>query len=228
VNRIILALDTTNLNEAISIAQKVKDKVFTFKLGLEFFNAHGKQGVQKFNEIGIDNLMLDLKLKDIPNTVYKSIKALEGIEFGYLTVHGQGGKSMIDSAKKAAKEIKSKPEIMMVTILTALNDVDLEVMGMNNTVNEQVKTLTKIAKDMDVGVVCSGQEAKNVRKILGPDNLIFTPGIRMANENANDQQRISTPNESLLNGADKIIMGRSLINGDIVKNLDKVSKSIKI
>ena len=228
MNRIILALDTTNLNEAISIAQKVKDKVFTFKLGLEFFNAHGKQGVQKFNEIGIDNLMLDLKLKDIPNTVYKSIKALEGIEFGYLTVHGQGGKSMIDSAKKAAKEIKSKPEIMMVTILTALNDVDLEVMGMNNTVNEQVKTLTKIAKDMDVGVVCSGQEAKNVRKILGPDNLIFTPGIRMANENANDQQRISTPNESLLNGADKIIMGRSLINGDIVKNLDKVSKSIKI
>jgi len=228
VNRIILALDTTNLSEAISIAQKVKDKVFTFKLGLEFFNAHGKQGVQKFNEIGIDNLMLDLKLKDIPNTVYKSIKALEGIEFGYLTVHGQGGKSMIDSAKKAAKEIKSKPEIMMVTILTALNDVDLEVMGMNNTVNEQVKTLTKIAKDMDVGVVCSGQEAKNVRKILGPDNLIFTPGIRMANENANDQQRISTPNESLLNGADKIIMGRSLINGDIVKNLDKVSKSIKI
>ena len=228
MNRIILALDTTNLSEAISIAQKVKDKVFTFKLGLEFFNAHGKQGVQKFNEIGIDNLMLDLKLKDIPNTVYKSIKALEGIEFGYLTVHGQGGKSMIDSAKKAAKEIKSKPEIMMVTILTALNDVDLEVMGMNNTVNEQVKTLTKIAKDMDVGVVCSGQEAKNVRKILGPDNLIFTPGIRMANENANDQQRISTPNESLLNGADKIIMGRSLINGDIVKNLDKVSKSIKI
>ena len=228
MNRIILALDTTNLNEAISIAQKVKDKVFTFKLGLEFFNAHGKQGVQKFNEIGIDNLMLDLKLKDIPNTVYKSIKALEGIEFGYLTVHGQGGKSMIDSAKKAAKEIKSKPEIMMVTILTALNDVDLEVMGMNNTVNEQVKTLTKIAKDMDVGVVCSGQEAKNVRKILGPDNLIFTPGIRMTNENANDQQRISTPNESLLNGADKIIMGRSLINGDIVKNLDKVSKSIKI
>ena len=228
MNRIILALDTTNLNEAISIAHTVKDKVFTFKLGLEFFNAHGKQGVQKFNEIGIDNLMLDLKLKDIPNTVYKSIKALEGIEFGYLTVHGQGGKSMIDSAKKAAKEIKSKPEIMMITILTALNDVDLEAMGMNNTVNEQVKTLAKIAKEMDVGIVCSGQEAKNVRKILGPDNLIFTPGIRMANENANDQQRISTPNESLVNGADKIIMGRSLINGDIVKNLDKVSKSIKI
>ena len=98
---------------------------------------------------------------------------------------------------------------------------------MNNTVDEQVKILAKIAKEMDVGVVCSGHEAKNVRKILGPDNLIFTPGIRMANENANDQQRICTPNESLLNGADKIIMGRSLISGDIIKNLDKVSNSIK-
>jgi orotidine-5'-phosphate decarboxylase len=227
VNRIILALDTTNLDKAISIAQKIKNRVFTFKLGLEFFNAHGKRGIQKFNEIGIDNLMLDLKLKDIPNTIYKSVKALEGVNFGYLTVHGQGGKSMIESAKKAAKEIKSKPEIMMVTILTALNDIDLKDMGMNNTVDEQVKILAKIAKEMDVGIVCSGQEAKDVRKILGTKNLIFTPGIRMDNENTNDQQRVCTPNESLLNGADKIIMGRSITNGDIEKNLDKISSSIK-
>ena len=227
MNKTILALDTTNLEKAIDITKKIKDKIFTIKLGLEFFNAHGKKGIQKFNEIGINNLMLDLKLKDIPNTVYKSIKALEDIKFGYLTVHGQGGKLMIDSAKKGANEIKSKPKIMMVTVLTALNDADLEDMGMNSSVDEQVKSLAKMAKEMEVGVVCSGHEAKNVRKILGPDNLIFTPGIRMPNESANDQQRICTPNESLLNGADKIIMGRSLINGDIVKNLDKVSDSIK-
>ena len=228
MNKTILALDTTNLEKAIDITKKIKDKIFTIKLGLEFFNAHGKKGIQKFNEIGINNLMLDLKLKDIPNTVYKSIKALEDIKFGYLTVHGQGGKLMIDSAKKGANEIKSKPKIMMVTVLTALNDADLEDMGMNSSVDEQVKSLAKMAKEMEVGVVCSGHEAKNVRKILGPDNSIFTPGIRMPNESANDQQRICTPHESLLNGADKIIMGRSLINGDIVKNLDKVSSSIKI
>ena len=228
MNKTILALDTTNLEKAIDITKKIKDKIFTIKLGLEFFNAHGKKGIQKFNEIGINNLMLDLKLKDIPNTVYKSIKALEDIKFGYLTVHGQGGKLMIDSAKKGANEIKSKPKIMMVTVLTALNDADLEDMGMNSSVDEQVKSLAKMAKEMEVGVVCSGHEAKNVRKILGPDNLIFTPGIRMPNESANDQQRICTPNESLLNGADKIIMGRSLINGDIIKNFDKISNSIKI
>ena len=228
MKKIILALDTTDLEKAIDITNKIKDKIFTVKLGLEFFNAHGKKGVKKFNEIGITNLMLDLKLKDIPNTVYKSIKALEGIKFGYLTIHGQGGKSMIDKAKQAAKEIKSKPKIMMVTVLTALNNGDLEDMGMNSTVDEQVKSLAKMAKEMKVGVVCSGHEAKNVRKILGLDNLIFTPGIRMLNESANDQQRVCAPHESLLNGADKIIMGRSLIDGDIIKNLDKVSSSIKI
>ena len=180
MNKTILSLDTTNLEEALDITKKIKNKIFTVKLGLEFFNAHGKKGIQKFNEIGIDNLMLDLKLKDIPNTVYKSIKALEDIKFGYLTVHGQGGKSMIASAKKALKEISSKPKIMMVTILTALSDVDLKDMGINNTVDEQVEILAKIAKEMDVGVVCSGHEAKNVRKIIGPNNLIFTPGYTYA------------------------------------------------
>ncbi len=129
MNKIILALDTSNLQEAINITKKVTNKIFTIKLGLEFFNAHGKEGIKKFNEIGINNLMLDLKLKDIPNTVYKAIKALDNISFGYLTIHGQGGKKMIREAKKAASEIKSNPKIMMVTILTALGDEDLKEMG---------------------------------------------------------------------------------------------------
>ena len=147
MNKIILALDTTNLEEAINITQKVKNKIFTVKLGLEFFNAHGKNGVKKFNNIGIKNLMLDLKLKDIPETIYKAIKALDDIEFGFLTIHGQGGKVMIEKAIQAAKEIKSNPNIMMVTVLTALNDEDLKIQGNNNTVAEQVDKLAKMAKN---------------------------------------------------------------------------------
>ena len=228
MNKIILALDTTNLEEAISIAKKIKDKIFTIKLGLEFFNAHGKEGVKKFNELGITNLMLDLKLKDIPETTYKAVKALDGIKFGFLTIHGQGGKSMIDKAKKAAAEIKTKPNIMMVTILTALSDNDLKDMGNDSTVVEQVEKLAKIAKEMKIGVVCSGHEAKIVRRITGPDLLIFTPGIRMHNDNTNDQKRICTPAESIKNGADKIIMGRGLMKGNIEENLNQVTASIKI
>jgi orotidine-5'-phosphate decarboxylase len=227
VNRIILALDTSNLDEAINITKKIKHKIFTIKLGLEFFNAHGKEGVKKFNDIGITNLMLDIKLKDIGQTVYRAIKALADIQFSFLTIHGQGGKEMIEKAKKAASEIKSKPSIMMVTILTALDDNDLKIMGNNNTVIDQVEKLAKLAKDMNVGVICSGQEAKIVRKIIGPNLLIFTPGVRMNDDNKNDQKRICTPLESIKNGANKIIMGRSLIGKDIEKNLDKVSNSIK-
>ena len=228
MNRIILALDTTNLEESINITNKIKDKIFTVKLGLEFFNAHGKEGVKKFNEIGITNLMLDLKLKDIPQTVHRSILALSDINFGYLTIHGQGGKNMIEQAKKAAGEIKSKPKILMVTILTALNDEDLKDMGNNATVIEQVEKLARVAKDMNVGVVCSGQEAKTVRKIIGPDLLIFTPGIRMHSDSKDDQQRVCTPMESIKNGSDKIIMGRSLIKGNIEDNISRISKSLKI
>ena len=228
MNQIILALDTTDLEESIKITKKIKDRIFTVKLGLEFFNAHGKEGIKKFNQIGVTNLMLDLKLKDIPQTVHRSILALSDINFGYLTIHGQGGKKMIEQAKKAASEIKSKPKILMVTILTALNDEDLKAMGNNASVIEQVEKLAKVAKDMNIGVVCSGQEAKTVRKIIGPDLLIFTPGIRMHNDNNDDQQRVCTPMESIKNGSDKIIMGRSLIKGNIEDNLDRISKSLEL
>ena len=228
MKKIILALDTSNLNEAINIAKQVKEKIFTVKIGLEFFNAHGKNGIKKFNEIGITNLMLDLKFKDIPQTVYKAIKTLDDIHFGFLTIHGQGGKAMIEKAKQAAKEIKCKPKIMMVTILTALSDEDLKAAGSNSTVVEQVKKLASLAKEMEVGVVCSGHEAKVVREIIGPNLLIFTPGIRMMEDGKNDQKRVSTPVESIKNGANKIIMGRSLIKGNIEENLKKVSDSLKI
>ena len=227
MNKIILALDTTDVHQALETTKKIIDKIFTVKLGLEFFNANGKSGIQKFNNIGVNNLMLDLKLKDIPQTVYKAIKALDDIKFGFLTIHAQGGKAMIEKAKEAASEIKSQPKILMVTILTSLNDNDLKIMGNDSGVLQQVKHFAKIAKEMGVGVVCSGHEAKTVRKILGSNLQIFTPGVRMPNDNSDDQQRVCTPLESIKNGSDKIIMGRSLIKGNIEENLNQVAESIK-
>ena len=227
MNKIILALDTAAAHQALETTKKIINKIYTVKLGLEFFNANGKSGIQKFNDIGVNNLMLDLKLKDIPQTVYKAIKALDDIKFGFLTIHAQGGKAMIEKAKEAASEIKSQPKILMVTILTSLNDNDLKIMGNNSGVMQQVEHFAKIAKEMEVGVVCSGHEAKTVRKILGSNLQIFTPGVRMPNDNSHDQQRICTPLESRKNGSDKIIMGRSLIKGNIEENLNQVAESIK-
>ena len=227
MNKIILALDTTDAHQALKTTKKIINKIFTVKLGLEFFNANGKSGIQKFNDIGVNNLMLDLKLKDIPQTVYKAIKALDDIKFGFLTIHAQGGKAMIKKAKEAANEIKSQPKILIVTILTSLNDNDLKIMGNDSGVMQQVEHFAKIAKEMGVGVVCSGHEAKTVRKILGSSLQIFTPGVRMSNDNSDDQQRVCTPLESIKNGSDKIIMGRSLIKGNIEENLNQVAESIK-
>ena len=227
MNKIILALDTTDVHQALETTKKIIDKIFTVKLGLEFFNANGKSGIQKFNNIGVNNLMLDLKLKDIPQTVYKAIKALDDIKFGFLTIHAQGGKAMIEKAKEAASEIKSQPKILMVTILTSLNDNDLKIMGNDSGVMQQVEHFAKMAKEMGVGVVCSGHEAKTVRKVLGSNLQIFTPGVRMPNDNSDDQQRVCTPLESIKNGSDKIIMGRSLIKGNIEENLNQVAESIK-
>ena len=227
MNKIIFALDTTNLEEAISITNQIKDKIFTVKLGLEFFNAHGKEGIKKFNEMGITNLMLDLKIKDIPQTVYKAVKALNDVKFSFLTIHGTGGKAMIEEAKKAASEIESQPKILMVTILTALGDDDLKNMGSESGVTQQVEHLSRIAKETGVGVVCSGRDAKIVRRIIGPNLLIFTPGIRMPGDSTDDQRRICTPLESIQSGSDKIIMGRSLTRGNIEDNLNRISNSLK-
>ena len=228
MNKIILALDTTDVHQALETTKKIIDKIFTVKLGLEFFNANGKSGIQKFNNIGVNNLMLDLKLKDIPQTVYKAIKALDNIKFGFLTIHAQGGKAMIEKAKEAASKIKSQPKILMVTILTSLNDNDLKIMGNDSGVVQQVEHFAKMAKEMGVGIICSGHEAKAVRKIIGSDLQIFSPGVRMPHDSSNDQQRICTPLESVKYGSYKIIMGRSLIKGNIIENINRVSESLKI
>ena len=179
MNKIILALDTSDLESAINIAKKVKDKIFTIKLGLEFFNAHGKSGIKKFNEMGIKNLMLDLKIKDIGETAYKAIKALDDIEFGFLTIHGQGGKEMIEKAKKAANEIKSKPKIMMVTILTALDDSDLKDMGNKVLVSYKVDNLVKahvFCQKINKEIYANSREVwetKNTRAVEGLGPLLY-------------------------------------------------------
>jgi orotidine-5'-phosphate decarboxylase len=224
-NKIILALDTNDLNFAIDVAKKIKNKIFTIKLGLEFFNAHGKSGIKKFNDLGFNNIMLDLKLNDIGNTCFKAIKSLNGINFEYLTIHALGGKEMILKCKEAANEINHNIKILAVTILTSLNYKDINLMGMNNNINDLVLQLAKNSSDAH-GYVCSGNEALALRKIIGKEKIIFCPGIRMPEEDKNDQQRIMSPKQALNNGADKIIMGRSLLSGDIKKNIEKVINSL--
>ena len=225
-NPIILALDTANLDEAINITKKIKDKICTVKLGLEFWNAFGKEGVKKFNQININNIFLDLKLADTPNTVKKSIMALDGINFEYLTVHSFAGSESIKKAKEAAKKLNPNLKILAVTLLTSIDETELKSrMKINSKVEDLVLNLAKNSSEAD-GFIASGMESKMLRENF-PNHLIFTPGIRMPGDDRNEQKRVASPAEAL-KYSDLIIMGRSLTSGDIEKNLSRVISSLKI
>ena len=224
--KIILALDNIALDEALSISNQIKDKLLTVKVGLELYNLAHKTGIKKFNDIVLNNLMLDLKLQDIPNTIYRSILALKGIKFEYLTVMALGGNEMIKQAKKAANEIDPNIKVLAVTILTSLKN-ELPELGFNSSVEDTVVQLAKNSSEAD-GYVCSALEAKLLREKVSKNKLIFCPGIRMPGDSKNDQVRSASPALALQNGADACIMGRSLLQqGDINKNLEKVLNSIK-
>lgn len=226
--KVILALDNLDLEKALSISNQVKDKLLTVKIGLELWNLAHKTGIKKFNDIGLNNLMLDLKLMDIPNQIYRSILALKGIKFEYLTVMALGGNEMIKQAKKAANEIDSNIKILSVTILTSLSTQALSKMGFNSSVEDTVVQLAKTSSEAD-GYVSSALEAKLLREKVSKDKLIFCPGIRMPDDSNNDQaqERTASPALAIQNGADACIMGRSLLHGDVNKNLEKVINSIK-
>ena len=225
-NPIILALDTANLDEAINITKKIKDKICTVKLGLEFWNAFGKEGVKKFNQININNIFLDLKLADTPNTVKKSIMALDGINFEYLTVHSFAGSESIKKAKEAAQKLNPNLKILAVTLLTSIDETELKSrMKINSKVEDLVLNLAKNSSEAD-GFIASGMESKMLRENF-PNHLIFTPGIRMPGDDRNEQKRVVSPAEAL-KYSDLIIMGRSLTSGDIEKNLSRVISSLKI
>ena len=222
---VILALDNLALDEALSISEQVKDKLLTVKVGLELYNLAHRTGIKKFNDIGLNNLMLDLKLQDIPNTIYRSILALKGIKFEYLTVMALGGNEMIKQAKKATNEIDPNIKVLAVTILTSLKN-ELSEMGFNSSVENTVVQLAKNSSEAD-GYVCSALEAKLLREKVSKNKLIFCPGIRMPGDSKDDQARSASPTLALQNGADACIMGRSLLRGDVNKNLEKVLNSIK-
>ena len=222
---VILALDNIALDEALSISNQVKDKLLTVKVGLELYNLAHKTGIKKFNDIGLNNLMLDLKLVDVPNTIYRSILALKGIKFEYLTVMALGGNEMIKQAKKAANEIDPNIKVLAVTILTSLKN-ELPELGFNSSVEDTVVQLAKNSSEAD-GYVCSALEAKLLREKVSKNKLIFCPGIRMPGDSKDDQVRSASPALALQNGADACIMGRSLLRGAVNKNLEKVLNSIK-
>ena len=163
---IFVAVDTHNHKRASEIINATKNYIYGAKFGLEFFcSKNGREAVKKFKNKNL-KIFLDLKLKDIPNTVYKSIKSLKDISPDYLTIHASGGLEMMKAAKKAQSETNKKMKILAVTILTSLTNKDLKQMGSKTPIQMQVQKLAQTARLAKIhGIVCSAHEIKRVKKV---------------------------------------------------------------
>lgn len=210
-NPIFCALDTTDVGKALAWACAIKPHVGGLKLGMEFFNANGAQGIAKVVEVGLP-IFLDLKLHDIPNTVAGGIRALLPLGIAITNIHAAGGPAMMRAAADAAATAGAKrPKVIAVTMLTSLDQSDLAATGVAGTPSEHVIRLAKLAKTSGLdGVVCSAHEIEPLRSALGRDFMLIVPGIRPAGAATGDQKRVMTPRDAVKLGADILVIGRPI------------------
>ena len=219
-NKIIVALDSDNLVKVIKLTKILKNEVYAFKIGYQFFLNFGLIGYKKIFSIH-PKIFLDLKLHDIPNTVKNGIKALKKIKPIMTTIHISGGDNMM----KASIKSKIKTKILGVSILTSMDKEQTKKYYNKGNVTTLVNNFSKAAKKNKLdGVVCSPNEIKYIRKEVGNNFIIVTPGIRIDNNlKSDDQKRIATPKKAIELGADYLVIGRPITES---KNPLKVLKEI--
>ena len=228
-NNIFIACDTPSLSKIKKIIKLTKNSPLNigYKFGLEFFNSkHGRSFISKLPKQHM--VWLDLKLKDIPNTVSSSIHSLKDLtNVRYLTIHASGGMEMMQAAKQAAVKTNKKLKILAVTVLTSFSEKSIKQTGHTKIIKKIVIQQASLAKKAKLdGIVCSGHEAKSIKTICKKMQII-TPGIRLEGDSKGDQQRVMTPSQAFQNGATGIVIGRSITNGNIKKNIQKLIASLQ-
>ena len=209
--RILLALDTPDIATARAQIRAAGDAIDGIKLGLEFFVANGPAGIAAVQQEGRP-LFLDLKLHDIPNTVAGAVRSALALKPLLLTVHAGGGPAMLRAAADAAASAgASRPLIIAVTVMTSLDDADLQAVGQTPPAAEQARRLALLARQQGCdGVVCSAHEIAAIRQACGPDFKLVVPGIRPAAGDVADQKRVMTPGQAAKLGADFLVIGRPI------------------
>ena len=212
-NPVFCAVDTAELDRATTLTSQLRGVVGGLKLGLEFFTARGPVEVRKVRA-GMP-LFLDLKFHDTPNTVCRAVTSCSELEPDLMTVHAQGGPEMMRAAVAAAADAAHSPKIIAVTILTSLDDGDLDAVGMRDGPAVSVRRLAALAQQAGCqGAVCSPHEIAALRADLGPDFTLVVPGIRPEGAATGDQKRIMGPGEAMALGADILVVGRPITQAD--------------
>jgi orotidine-5'-phosphate decarboxylase len=227
--RIIVALDVNTQDQLVQLTKELAGRVGLFKVGKELFTSIGPRAVELVHEQG-GRVFLDLKYHDIPNTVARAVKAAARLKVAMLTVHASGGKAMLAAAAEAARDSTHAPKVIAVTVLTSLLQEDLDELGLQDTTAEVVRRFGELAISSGVdGLVASPKEVTMLRKQLGQDPILVTPGVRPLGAEAQDQKRIATPSQAVSDGADYLVIGRPITAAadpvqaveDIVAGLEK-------
>ena len=214
--RLIVALDVDTLDQARTLVRMLAGEVGMFKIGKQLFTHAGPQAVRLVQELG-GEVFLDLKFHDIPNTVAKA--AVEATRLGVkmFNVHASGSLEMMRATVKEVRRVcrqekRRKPIMLAVTVLTSLNQDDLQRVGVERKVADQVVRLALLTKEAGMdGVVASPHEVADIREACGRRFVIVTPGIRPAAASRNDQQRVMTPRDAVRAGVDYIVVGRPIV-----------------
>lgn len=223
---IILAVDTQDLSTAQEWVKATHEYVTAYKLGLEFFLTFGREGVRSIADISGSEIFLDLKLHDIPNTVAAAVDSVASLKPRFLTVHASGGSEMISAAVAKAGGI----EITAVTILTSLSQKDVEEVGFEGSIQTIATQMASKASAAGArAIVCSPLEIASIRKAVGPDVHIITPGVRPEIKD-DDQKRTKTPQQAIEEGADFLVIGRPITGewGSGAKAMTKAAERIAL
>lgn len=211
---LIAAIDTPDLEEAKATVRKLSGTVFAFKIGHALVLPHGLDVIEILQSAGASRIFLDMKFHDIPNSVALGVyqAALRGVWM--MTVHASGGRAMMAAAVEAVRDANMEipPCLVGVTVLTSVDEHTLRTdLGVGRSPSEHALHLAHLAMDSELdGVVCSGQEVSLLRKELGHEAILVTPGIRALDSETHDQRRVSSGGDALAAGANYLVVGRSL------------------
>jgi orotidine-5'-phosphate decarboxylase len=209
-SRLIVALDVPNAVAAIELVNRLEGTCAWFKVGLELFVAGGPAVLEPLIANG-HSIFLDLKFHDIPNTVAGAVRSAANLGVRMMTVHALGGPAMLSAARSAIDGISEPPELLAVTVLTSMDKVQTNAIGLNRAPSDQVALLAQMGLDAGVrGFVCSPQEVGTLRRLTGPKGVLVIPGIRPAGAEIGDQKRIATPAHALRHGASYLVVGRPI------------------
>lgn len=227
ISPVIVALDNNNMHAALALADKLDPTLCRLKVGKELFTRSGPAIIEALHQRQFE-VFLDLKFHDIPNTTAQAVLAAADMGVWMVNVHASAGFEAMSLAKQRLLEGHFETLLIAVTVLTSMDNQALMQTGVTDGLERQVSRLAQLSQQAGLdGVVCSAQEAKMLKSLCGADFKLITPGIRLPEDNADDQQRICTPKQALQDGADYLVIGRSIIQAaDPVAKLQQIMQSL--